>query len=68
MKLYRFITGPDDAACCHRVTAALNDGWELHGSPSLTYNAQTSQVMCGQSVTKTIHGRDYDPDKKLTEQ
>ncbi len=47
MKLYRFLTGPDDAAFCHRVTAALNDGWELHGSPSLTYNATTSQVMCG---------------------
>ena len=68
MKLYRFITGPDDAAFCHRVTAALNDGWELHGSPALTYNAQTGQVICGQPVVKTIHGRDYDPDKKLTEQ
>lgn len=68
MKLYRFLTGPDDAAFCHRVTAALNDGWELAGSPALTFNAQTGVVTCGQAVTKTIEGRDYDPSKKLTEQ
>ena len=35
MKLYRFLTGPDDSGFCHKVTAALNKGWELHGSPSL---------------------------------
>ena len=29
MKLYRYLTGPDDATFCHRVTAALNNGWEL---------------------------------------
>ncbi|MEP6283322.1 MAG: DUF1737 domain-containing protein, partial [Nitratireductor sp.] len=31
MKLYRYLTGPDDAAFCHKVTAALNKGWRLHG-------------------------------------
>ncbi|TIU73423.1 MAG: DUF1737 domain-containing protein, partial [Mesorhizobium sp.] len=26
MKLYRFLSGPDDSAFCHKVTAALNKG------------------------------------------
>lgn len=68
MKVYRFITGPDDAAFCHRVTAALNKGWALHGSPSLTFNSQTGLVICGQSVVKDVPGKDYDPEMKLSEQ
>jgi hypothetical protein len=68
MKVYRFITGPDDAAFCHRVTAALNKGWELSGSPSLTFNSQTGLVICGQAVVKDVPGKDYDPDMKLGEQ
>ena len=68
MKVYRFITGPDDAAFCHRVTAALNKGWEIHGSPSLTFNSQTGQVIAGQAVMKNVPGKDYDPEMKLGEQ
>jgi hypothetical protein len=68
MKVYRFITGPDDAAFCHRVTAALNKGWELSGSPSLAFNSQTGLVICGQAVVKDVPGKDYDPDMKLGEQ
>lgn len=68
MKVYRFITGPDDAAFCHRVTAALNKGWELSGSPSLTFNSLTGQVIAGQAVVKDVPGKDYDPDMKLGEQ
>ena len=68
MKLYRFLTGPDDAAFCHRVTDALNKGWELHGAPSLSFNAATNQMHCGQAVVKTVHGKDYDPSMKLGEQ
>ena len=45
MKLYRFLTGPDDASFCHKVTAALNKGWVLSGSPTYTFNAATSQIM-----------------------
>ena len=41
MKLYRFLTGADDAAFCHKVTAALNKGWMLHGSPTYAFNALT---------------------------
>ena len=36
MKLYRVLTGPDDAAFCERVEKLLNRGWQLHGSPSIT--------------------------------
>lgn len=68
MKLYRFLTGPDDASFCHRVTAALNAGWELHGPPSLTYDAENRRVVCGQAVVKTVEGKDYSPDMKLAEQ
>jgi hypothetical protein len=68
MKVYRFLTGPDDNAFCHRVTAALNKGWSLHGSPSLTFNSTTGQVIAGQSVVKDVPGKDYDPDMKLGEQ
>ncbi|MBC7152616.1 MULTISPECIES: DUF1737 domain-containing protein [Rhizobiaceae] len=68
MKVYRFLTGPDDAAFCHRVTDALNKGWELHGAPSLSFNAATNQMHCGQAVVKTVHGKDYDPSMKLGEQ
>lgn len=35
---YRLLTGPDDAAFCHRVSAALALGYRLYGSPSCTFN------------------------------
>ena len=28
LTVYRFLTGPDDAAFCHRVTKALSEGWQ----------------------------------------
>ena len=34
MKLYRYLTGPDDASFCRRVTEALQNGWELYGNPT----------------------------------
>ena len=33
---YRLITGPDDAHFCNRVSAALDEGYELYGSPAIT--------------------------------
>lgn len=68
MKVYRFITGPDDSAFCHRVTAALNKGWSLHGSPALTFDAVQGRTICGQAVCKEVEGKNYDPDMKLGEQ
>ncbi|WP_420407765.1 DUF1737 domain-containing protein [Hoeflea sp.] len=68
MKLYRFLTGPDDSAFCHKVSDALNKGWALHGSPSYAFNAQTGGMQCGQAVVKEVEGRDYHPEMKLGEQ
>jgi Uncharacterized conserved small protein len=68
MKLYRFLTGPDDASFCHKVTAALNKGWLLHGSPTYAFNARDGVMQCGQAVYKEVVGKDYDPDMKLGEQ
>ena len=65
MKLYRFITGIDDSEFCHRVTHALNKGWQLSGSPSLTYDATRGATICGQAVTKEVEGVEYSRDIKL---
>jgi len=35
---YRVLTGPDDRAFCERVSAALADGYRLHGGPAVTFN------------------------------
>lgn len=45
---YRFITGKDDDVFCKRVSKALEEGYRLHGSPSLTFNG--TDVICGQAV------------------
>jgi hypothetical protein len=65
MKLYRMITGPDDSAFCHRVTAALNRGWRLEGAPALTFDPVAGRVICGQAIVKEVEGVDYQPDMKL---
>jgi hypothetical protein len=46
--LYRLITGPDDAEFCRRVSEALEQGYQLHGSPTLTYDG--SSVIAGQAL------------------
>ncbi|WP_223477584.1 DUF1737 domain-containing protein [Oricola indica] len=68
MQLYRLLTGPDDSTFCHKVTAALNKGWSLHGSPSYAFDAQTHSLRCAQAVVKTVEGEEYDPTMKLGEQ
>jgi hypothetical protein len=66
MHVYRLLTGKDDSAFCHRVTAALNSGWELYGPPTMTFDANKGEVVCGQAVRKTVAGT-YTPDLKLGE-
>jgi hypothetical protein len=66
MKAYRYLTGKDDAAFCHRVTQALNSGWQLYEQPTLTYNQKRGEVICGQAVTKEIEGRSYHPELDLS--
>ncbi|WP_269714054.1 DUF1737 domain-containing protein [Caulobacter sp. NIBR2454] len=67
MKAYRYLTGPDDSAFCHRVTDMLNKGWALHGSPTLTFDPVQGRVICGQAITKDVDGVDYSPEMKLSE-
>ncbi|WP_062017176.1 DUF1737 domain-containing protein [Aureimonas sp. AU4] len=68
MKLYRLLTGVDDAAFCHKVSLALSKGWELAGSPAYAFDAGEGVMKCAQPVTKVVEGRDYDPSMKLGEQ
>ena len=49
MQLYRLLTGPDDSTFCHKVTAALNKGWSLHGSPTYTFDLETHALRCARS-------------------
>lgn len=45
---YRVLTGPDDVTFCERVSAALDEGYRLHGSPSLT--TRGDQVVIAQAL------------------
>ncbi len=46
--VYKVLTGPDDHAFCERVSAALAEGYRLHGGPSLTFDG--TSVIVGQAV------------------
>lgn len=65
MKAYRYITGKDDSTFCHRITAALNNGWELYGNPTLTFDQQKGTVICGQAIVKQVDGKTYEPGMEL---
>ncbi|MBR9763612.1 MAG: DUF1737 domain-containing protein [Rhodobacteraceae bacterium] len=66
MKLYRFLSEDDTSAFCHKVTKALNAGWDLHGSPTYAFDAANGTMRCGQAVVKEVEGT-YTPDTKLGE-
>ena len=66
-RLYRLLTEDDTSAFCHKVTVALNDGWELHGGPAYAFDAANGVMRCGQAVVKDAPGT-YTPDIKLGEQ
>ena len=38
LPIYRILTGLDDAKFCIRVSEALKLGYQLYGSPALTFN------------------------------
>lgn len=67
MLIYRFLTGEDDAAFCHKVTKALSEGWALYGPPSLAFDAANGKMKAGQAVTREAKDQPYDPDKKLVD-
>jgi hypothetical protein len=45
---YRLLTGTDDRAFCEKVSAALDDGYRLHGDPAVTFDG--SRVVTAQAV------------------
>ncbi|MFI4888922.1 MAG: DUF1737 domain-containing protein [Steroidobacterales bacterium] len=45
---YRLLTGKDDADFCGRVSAAIEIGYQLYGSPAATFNGQN--VVVAQAV------------------
>lgn len=51
-KVYRYLTGKDDVNFCAKVTKALNEGYELYGSPTMTFNGV--DVIVGQVIVKDI--------------
>lgn len=55
LPIYRILTGPDDAAFCHRVSAALQMGYQLYGSPTATFNGQ--DVIVAQAIIWAAHNR-----------
>jgi hypothetical protein len=54
---YRILTGPDDATFCRRVSAALERGYLLYGSPSTTFNGESvivAQAIIWPSIRSSI--------------
>lgn len=66
MRIYRYLTGRDDASFCHRVTEALKDGWTLYGDPCLAFNGDSKEMICGQAITKVVEGVSYSRDMDLS--
>jgi hypothetical protein len=48
--IYRLLTGKDDRAFCERVSEALAQGWRLHGSPAMTWDAGAGCIKVAQAV------------------
>ncbi len=45
---YRLITGKDDADFCKRISGIIEEGYQLYGSPSVTFNGK--DVIAAQAV------------------
>ncbi len=48
---YRLLTGTDNREFCERVSAALDDGYELHGSPTIAFDSETNATVVAQAIT-----------------
>lgn len=57
---YRVLTGPDDAEFCRRVSALLDQGYRLHGSPALTFNGERVIVAQALELREGHEPRDSD--------
>ena len=47
-KSYCFLTGPDDASFCQKVSDALSEGYVLYGDPVMA--SCNGVIVCGQAV------------------
>ncbi|WP_028862961.1 DUF1737 domain-containing protein [Psychromonas aquimarina] len=47
---YKLITGRDDAEFCARITKLLAEGYELYGSPAMSFNGE--HIVVAQAVIK----------------
>jgi len=45
---YRLLTGVDDRFFCEKVSLALEEGYVLYGSPTMTFNGQS--IIVAQAV------------------
>ncbi len=49
---YRLLTGTDDRAFCEKISAALDDGYVLHGAPAVTWDGE--RVITAQAVVLPV--------------
>ncbi len=47
---YQLLTGPDTHEFCKRVSEALDDGYELYGSPAITFDTDGTTPVVAQAV------------------
>ena len=47
---YKLITGKDNADFCDKITKLLDEGYELYGSPTMSFNGE--HIIVGQAVIK----------------
>ena len=52
---YRLLTGPDDSEFCRRISAALDEGYELYGSPAATFDGE--HVIVAQAIVLPVTPR-----------
>jgi hypothetical protein len=49
-KNYILLTGRDDSAFCQRVSDRMDEGYELYGSPSITFNSWWGRPVVAQAL------------------
>lgn len=47
---YRVLTGVDNSEFCQRVSDMLDDGYQLHGSPAITYDPEQGVRIVAQAI------------------
>jgi len=49
-KNYVLLTGKDDAEFCQRVSDRMDEGYELYGSPAMTFNILKGHAVVAQAL------------------